>query len=1015
MVTKKYQDSFNSLNSSQREAVESIEGPVMVVAGPGTGKTQVLTLRIANILLKTQVNPENILALTFTEAAALEMRKRLLSVIGQDAYRAEITTFHSFCNNFIKSNQEEFSHIIDSVSINEIEQLQIIEKCVMHLPLIILRPLGDKNYYFIHLIHAIGKLKSENVSPESFEYALENFKKDLDSFPDLFHEKGAHKGKMKSIYQKLYKDYEKNKELLLVFKEYQKKMFENKKYDYNDMLLEVIRKLTENSYLLQILQEKFQYFLVDEHQDTNAAQAKIVELLCNYFDSPNLFVVGDEKQAIFRFQGATLENFLYFKKIYPDAKLINLSENYRSTQTILDVAHAIILNNPKSTQILSESEGLIKKSIHQEEKIGIVELRSSDLEYFWIAEKINNLLVNNSTLGHNIAVLARKNKDIDSLISIFDSFKIQYIVESDSNILDDLDVQKLILLFRTLNEPLKNRDEFIKKALLLDCFNVHPLDAFKLIRGGYDNKISIWDIFKDKNFFKKLSIINKKEIDNFISFFIDEKNGLIKKSSNERFDKVFIDVLYNSGLINKILEKTHAQEILGRIMCLFDVAKEEVGKNSSFSLSSFIEYIDLIESNKLSIKRSSQINPDNIVRIMTVHKSKGLEFDYVFVINVFDGHWGNSRRKNITFNIPWSHLGLKLDGDIENDDNVDERRLFYVALTRARKNIFLSYSLLSQDGREQIPSQFISEIPIDLSENINVDKFEKNLLIHKEKMFNILISNNANSNIPTPFLREYISELFKRQGLSVSALNNFNECPWKYFFNNLIRIPEIIDDAGLFGNAIHFAINKYINSFKNGNTSKEILLGFFKDELLRQPILQKDFLTFLKKGTEALGKYYDEKMNGWNLNIESEVAINGIYINDNIFINGKIDMIAPINSNAFNVYDFKTGKPKSRNEIEGLTKSSSGNYKRQLIFYKILLDNFRDGFYKMKNGIIEFIEPDEGGRFKSESFVITDDEVSMLINQIIDTGEKIINLTFWNIKCSDDDCRYCILRSFIGK
>lgn len=334
MVTKEFEKQYSQLNPAQKEAVDAIEGAIMVVAGPGTGKTKTLTLRIANILIKTQINPENILALTFTEAAAHEMRNRLIQIIGHDAYRVEITTFHSFCNYLIKRNQEEFSEIISSESANEIDQLEIIEQAMGNLELELLRPLGDLSYYVRPILSQINQLKQENITPEKLEGAIDSAEKEITSSSDLYHEKGAHKGKMKSQYLKTIKDLAKDKELLMVYKEYVRKMTELKKYDYNDMLLKVIEKFESHPYLLQLIQEKFQYFLVDEHQDTNAAQNKIVELLAGYFANPNLFVVGDEKQAIFRFQGATLENFLYFKKRYPNAKLINLAENYRSTKTI---------------------------------------------------------------------------------------------------------------------------------------------------------------------------------------------------------------------------------------------------------------------------------------------------------------------------------------------------------------------------------------------------------------------------------------------------------------------------------------------------------------------------------------------------------------------------------------------------------------------------------------------------------------------------------------------------------
>ncbi len=1009
MITEEFQKAYKSLNQAQKEAVDSIEGAVMVVAGPGTGKTQVLTLRIANILQKTQVNPDNVLALTFTEAAAFEMRKRLLSVIGHDAYRVDITTFHSFCNNFIKRYQEEFAHIISSVSINEIEQLQIIEDCLKSLKLNILRPLGDLTYYLKPILSQINELKRENVTPDKYSHALEEYKKDLDSTPDVMHEKGAHKGKMKSVYQKAYKDYEKNKELSLVFDAYQKKLLENKKYDYNDMLLEVIQKLQEHPYLLQSLQEKYQYFLVDEHQDTNAAQNKIIELLCNYFENPNLFVVGDEKQAIFRFQGATLENFLYFKTLYKEAKLINLSENYRSTQTILDATYSVILNNPKSTQILSENSGLVKRAIHAEKKIEVASLKNNELEQYWVADKIKELL--HDTPGHEIAVLARNNRDLDPLISVFDSFKIPYIVESDSNILDDLEIQKLIVLLRVIAEPLKNRDEATKKALLFECFDIAPLDILKLIRKSYEGKYSVWDILNSEELLSEFKIGSKKEIENFVSLFTDAKTGLIKEAANARFDKVFVETLNRSGLMERILEKPHAQEILSRITRLYDVVKEEVGKNSAYSVADFLKYIDLLSENDISLKQNAHILPKGVVRLMTVHKAKGLEFDSVFVINAYDTHWGNSRKRSSLFNIPWEQLQLRLDKDLEGDVNADERRLFYVALTRARKNVYLTLSLTSEDGKEQIQSQFITEIPEEHVSSTDVSKFETELLKHQEKFLGV--SQIKGKDTSLLFSKEYIAELFRHQGLSVSALNNYLECPWKFFFVNLIRIPEAIQDSGLFGNAIHAALNSYILALKKGKSSEEFLLKRFNEELTLQPITKENLERFIVRGENALKGYYKEKMKLWNKELESELDIRGIRINDNLILNGKIDMIEPVVNGKVDVYDFKTGKARSRNEIEGLTKGATGNYKRQLVFYKILLDRYKNNLFKMQNGVIEYVEPTENGQFRREIFLINKEEEEGLLKQVTEVGNDIINFSFWDKKCNDKNCEYCKLRKYI--
>ncbi|MDO8269919.1 MAG: ATP-dependent DNA helicase [Candidatus Levybacteria bacterium] len=1004
MITEEFDKQYKNLNPAQREAVDAIEGPVMVVAGPGTGKTTTLTLRIANILLKTQVNPENILALTFTEAAAHEMRKRLLQIIGQDAYRVEITTFHSFSNNFIRSHQEEFSNIIASENITEIEQLQIVESIIKNLNFKHIKPLGDLSHYVKPALSAINRLKMEKVLPGDLDKGLIAMEKDLLNRDDLKNTKGKYKGEIKSDYKKKFSEIEKNKELVKVYKEYGKKLKELKKYDYNDMLLEVISQLEKHPYLLQYLQEKFQYFLVDEHQDTNASQNKIVELMASFFDSPNLFVVGDEKQAIYRFQGASLENFIYFKRKYPDARLINLSENYRSTQVILDATHSVISNNAVSLEILSESVGLLKKAMHPEEKIKKAEFSSYDGEYYWIVSKVKELL--KSTEANDIAILVRNNKDLYPLLPVLEREKIPHVIESDLNVLEDIEVGKMILLLRSVNEPTNN--EYIIKAMLMDCFQIHPLDVFKISKARYENKENIWDVLRNKEKLAELELVNTVAIKEFINLYMEEK-GFIKLANNNRLDEVFVEVLNKTGLLKSILTNPHAQEVLSKLARLYDEVKELVGRSGSYSLRDFVKYLDLLEDHNVSLKKNTHIIPEGVVRLMTVHKSKGLEFDYVFLPNVFNTHWGNKRNRGAKFVIPWEYLGRK-SIDVTGDDNSDERRLFYVALTRARKNAFITFSNSSEDGREQIASQFLTEIPEQYIEDFNVSGFEKIFNSHLEEIF-----KSKEKNEKVNFSKEFVAEVFRKQGLSVSALNNYLDCPWKYFFTNLLRIPEKIQDSGLYGNAIHEAINRYIIALKKGKASQELLIKNFVESNYLQTITSSELERFIERGKKALGGFYDERLKSLSKDVESELDIKGIRITDDLILNGKIDMIEPLDKNfKVLVSDFKTGGVKSRNEIEGKTLNGDGNYKRQLVFYKLLLDRYKNNFFKMQSGIIEFVEPKDSGEYKREIFDISKEESEELLKEVIRVSKEIINLSFWNERCNDRKCDFCKLREYFA-
>ncbi|MDZ4285004.1 MAG: UvrD-helicase domain-containing protein, partial [Patescibacteria group bacterium] len=328
---------YRALNPEQRRAVEAIEGPVMVVAGPGTGKTHLLTMRIANILRLTDTPPESILALTFTDSAAHAMRERLLEIIGTAAYRVHISTFHGFCNDVIRRFPGEFARIVGSTPASEADQLRIMENVIADETLTLehLRPYGNPFYYVRAALSAIHELKRDSVRPEEARAALEREERTLAESPDRLYESGRYQGLVRASFRAREKQLARHRELLLLYEGYERSLRAEARFDYEDMVMEAARALERSEDLLLELEERYLYILADEHQDANLAQEKLLTLLSSFPERPNLFVVGDDKQAIFRFQGASAANFASFSERYPDALVIDLRENYRSRQRIL--------------------------------------------------------------------------------------------------------------------------------------------------------------------------------------------------------------------------------------------------------------------------------------------------------------------------------------------------------------------------------------------------------------------------------------------------------------------------------------------------------------------------------------------------------------------------------------------------------------------------------------------------------------------------------------------------------
>ncbi|MDE2144994.1 MAG: ATP-dependent helicase, partial [Patescibacteria group bacterium] len=341
----KFEEEYGLLNAEQKKAVDTTEGPVMVIAGPGTGKTTTLVLRIAKIL-RNNVPAQTILALTFTESAAANMRRRLVDLVGSDGYYVNIYTFHGFANYLIQTYPEYFERIIEAENATSSKQTAILREIIdKSESLKKLKPMGRKYAYVNDIRRGIRDLKNENYSPKELVKLVEKKNAEIYDTPDLRHESGRYKGQIKGKHLTELERLKTSEELAVVYAEYEKTLRAENLYDFDDMILEVVKALEGNEAFLAEVQEMCQYILVDEHQDTNRSQNTLLDLISGFYESPNLFIVGDEKQAIFRFQGASFENFVYFNKKFKDMTLIRLVNNYRSTQSILDSASSLIRKN----------------------------------------------------------------------------------------------------------------------------------------------------------------------------------------------------------------------------------------------------------------------------------------------------------------------------------------------------------------------------------------------------------------------------------------------------------------------------------------------------------------------------------------------------------------------------------------------------------------------------------------------------------------------------------------------
>jgi DNA helicase-2/ATP-dependent DNA helicase PcrA len=968
-----FEDQYKMLNDNQRKAVDTINGPVIVIAGPGTGKTQILTLRIANILKKTDSNigPENILALTFTTAGVVAMRERLSLFVGvEKAYRTNIYTFHSFCQEQISLYSDYFPNIIFSTVATDVQKINIVQKILKDNNFSILKTFASNFHYIKDILHAIDELKRDSITPQEFINRIEIQKNDILADEDSYYKRDTKKNKKGDIKPDALKPIEKNKELQIVYALYQKALLKKKLYDFTDMIMQFVEVAENNEEFASILREQYQYVLVDEHQDTNEGQNRIIEVLTSVNDigkDPNLFTVGDDKQAIYRFQGASVENFLHFKQKFDSATIINLENNYRSAQGILDRAHTLICAGEakkKHTELKA-----FKKDV------ACIEVRHFNTyrdELVNMAEDIQKK-INAGVKSNDIAVFYREHNNMDFIKEVFEKKGLPFVVISKQNILDNVQIQKLLLLLKVIDNPLN--DELLAKTLLTDLNSIKIDDAL-LILEEYkvvSRKMSLYKLLQNRKQLQKCGVSNISEIDKFVSFIKLQ----INKNQDINFLEFFEQFTIQSGFLKLIFKKENHIFLLRALERLFDEVRDNLNNERGYKLKDFIEYLNIFEEYNLSMNIVNNADVKG-VNLMSAHGSKGLEFEHVYITNVVNGLWGG-KRKSQKFNLP---IG-QVVGDME-----DERRLFYVAITRAKQSLTISYADYDIVGKEKMPSLFISDIDANLID-VAQDSIETTKTFFVQRIKNI-----------TPLISlEYISDKFLTSKISATMLNNYFESPLLYFFRNLICVPSTSNKVLVYGTLLHATLEDFFNFCnKEGKIlPKSVLLDSFQKSLRTSQVPADYYDEIEKKGSESLSGYYNFYRDEFNVNVIVEKKIKAVPFSldsgQQIILTGAIDKMEIAGDGSVYVVDYKTGKPWSK-----LTKDKKEALKRQVVFYKLLLSLYNNEEYNMTHGVLDFVEPHPiTGVFEREIIAVCDEDVLQLQEEINVFANEILSGKFLEI------------------
>ena len=1023
-LNKKFAEEYQNLNEQQRLAVNTIEGPVMVIAGPGTGKTQILASRIGKILLDTDALPQNILCLTYTDAGVVAMRKRLLRFIGPDAYKVNISTFHAFCNDVIQENLSLFEKTaLDPVS--DLERIELFKELIDNLPKNhpLKRYRGDVYFEINNLQHLFSNMKKEGWTPSFINQKIDEYIADLPLRDEFIYKKKYKEYNAGDVKQdKLDEEKEKMEKLraaVNLFDEFQQLMRRRNRYDFDDMINWVIKAFEENKNLLARYQEQFLYVLVDEYQDTSGTQNRIVELLINYWEQPNVFVVGDDDQSIYRFQGANVENMKHFADSFQnDLLTVVLTNNYRSVQPILDVSKTLINKNEErlikqlpnlSKELIAAKESL--KAIHHQPRIR--EYETQRQEMIDITLQIQQLL-QQGTLPGKIAVIYKENKYGEELTQYFKQLNIPVYSKRSLNVFELPLVQKLILLFRYLaaeHDTPYGGDEILFELLHVNWFGIPPIEIAKLTVQVSQTKFTDGATSLRRLLYEK----SKEQPKDLFSTTIHP--GLIRASniteqliaevSNVTLQHLLENTIQQTGLLKQMMQANDKHWQLQVLTAFFDFVKEETRRNPSLSLQQLVNIIDLMEKEDIPLPLVQVSGSDKGVNLLTVHGSKGLEFEYVFFAGCNAGFWEKKRKPGGGYKLPDTMFDSKSSTNESGEEEL--RRLFYVALTRAELHLFISYSKFKNDGKELEPSMFIAEI-----QDIHELKEEKVLLSAEAlSAFTALQFGEAAAPEIDKMEEEFITGLLEKFTMNVTALNNYLNCPLGFYFKNLIRIPSPKNEATEFGSAVHFALEKLFRKMQDsGNetfSSKDEFISDFNWYIHRhrESFTKEQFNRRLEYGAEVLSNYYDRYINSFTKIVAIERNISKVLVKG-IPLKGKLDKLE-FDGKAVNVVDYKTGDiDKAKEKLKGPNdkEPNGGDYWRQAVFYKILVDNYELKDWKVVSTEFDFIEPNKKKEYRKEKIVITPADIETVTQQITTVWQKIQNREFY-IGCGKEDCHWC--------
>jgi DNA helicase II / ATP-dependent DNA helicase PcrA len=974
-------EELKKLNKEQLSAVKHEKGPLLVVAGAGTGKTTVLINRLAYLIMEKGVKTDEIVLTTFTEKSAHEMIERADKILPYGYVDLWIHTFHGLAERILRQNSLEIGVNPEFKLLDSTSQWVFLKKNIEELNLKYYHSSGNPNKFIAELLSHFSRLKDENISSQEYQQVVTKIEKD-------FQKNSA--GEISNMEEAM--EIERLKELAGAYATYNNLLIQNNFLDFGDLINYTIKLFKERPNILKIYKNKFKYLMVDEFQDTNLAQYELIKILAG--TENNLMVVGDDDQSIYKFRGASISNIMQFKDDYPQTKEIILSNNYRSRQEILDTAYNFIKNNnPNRLEVKLGINKKLKSGLKFSDDKPAVSafnfLAQSD-ELSFVSSKIMEIYESEpETNWLDFAILARTNNTAENFSKELSRLNIPNHFVSLKGLYYKPIILDIISYFKLLDNY--KESSALYRVLNMDEFKVSNIDLVNLNAFAKRNYWSLYEALKNVDKIKGISAESLPKINKLLSLI----EGHLPLVGDKKPSYIFIKFIYDSEIL-KNLHHERDREVFSYVNQFYQKIKKFEEGTEDLRLKDFIEALEFeLEAGDTGGLKNDFADVDT-VKVMTVHSAKGLEFKYVFLVDLVERRFpSDARSERIAM-----HPALIKEKIAENDNFhiEEERRLFYVALTRAKEGLILTSAKDFGGAREKRPSAFISEAGLDLIESDKIDfsslEFLKDLKMATEDKPKLIKKDDY--QLPAHF--------------SFSQFAAFEKCPLQYKYAHILKIPSSEDKPSLtFGRVIHDTLyNFLLPLIANNNLQADLFSSSKKRVDVKDKLSEKKLLDFYKKfwkgegygsekkrdeywhkGLDLLKKFYEDLMSNELPNVYFLEKDFRFKFQD-FLVKGKIDRVDKLADGSFEIIDYKTGSAKDTLET---------GEKRQLVLYKMVVE----ASFGIKADKLSYYYLEDGSKL---SFSAKDKDIEKMEEWLVESVKEIRKKQFLP-KPSSFTCPFC--------